>query len=56
MAKVEKKDSALTIRLKPSVRALAEKRAREVDRSLASYIAQLIIADDADKKSRQSRG
>jgi hypothetical protein len=34
------------------VRALAEKRAREEDRSLASYISRLIEADDADKKRR----
>jgi predicted HicB family RNase H-like nuclease len=37
-------------RLRPSVRALAEKRAAEQDRSLASYISQLIVADDAEKK------
>jgi hypothetical protein len=33
------------------VRALAERRAKEEDRSLASYIARLIEAD-ADKKKR----
>ena len=33
------------IRLRPSVRALAEKRAAEEDRSLASYISRLIEAD-----------
>ena len=42
---VEKKDAALTIRLKPSVRAMAERRAYEEDRTLSSYIASLIIAD-----------
>jgi hypothetical protein len=33
-------------------RALAEKRAAEQDRSLASYIAQLILADATKKKPR----
>jgi hypothetical protein len=35
------------------VRALAEKRAAEQDRSLANYISQLIVADDAEKKGRR---
>ena len=44
------KEAAFTIRLLPSVRAMAERRAREEDRSLANYIEQLIVAD-AEKKS-----
>jgi hypothetical protein len=35
------------------VQALAEKRVREEDRSLASYISRLIEADDAEKKKRR---
>jgi hypothetical protein len=41
----EKKSATLTIRLRPSVRAMAETRAREQNRGLASYIAQLIVGD-----------
>jgi predicted HicB family RNase H-like nuclease len=41
----EKKCAALTIRLRPSVRAMAEKRAAEEDQSLANYISQLIVSD-----------
>src|SRR4029450_828272 len=37
----EKKSAVLTIRFRPSVRAMAEKRAREQDRSLASYIGAI---------------
>jgi hypothetical protein len=43
--KRERKASNLTIRLKPSLRAMAEKRAAEGGRSLASDISQLIVAD-----------
>ena len=39
------KASNLIIPLKPSVRAMAEKRAAEEDRSLATYISRLIVAD-----------
>ena len=54
--KREPKASNLTIRLKPSVRAMAEKRAAEEGRSLASYISQLLVADaKAYENDRQKR-
>ena len=49
--KREPKASNLTIRLKPSVRTMAEKRAAEEGRSLASYISQLLVADATATKT-----
>ena len=46
MKPVEKKAASLSIRLKPSVRAMAETRARQEDRSISSYIERLIVADN----------
>ena len=55
--KREPKASNLTIRLKPSVRAMAEKRAAEEGRSLASYISQLLVADaKAYENDRRKKG
>ena len=45
----ETKDVLLTIRIRPSTKAMAEKRAREDERSLASYI-ELLIRKDAEVK------
>lgn len=44
---VETKTETLTVRLKPTVKATAERRAKEDGRSLANYLAVLIERDDA---------
>jgi predicted HicB family RNase H-like nuclease len=55
--KREPKASNLMIPLKPSVRAMAEKRAAEEGRSLATYISQLIVADSKTNGSdRRKKG
>jgi predicted HicB family RNase H-like nuclease len=55
--KREPKASNLMIPLKPSVRAMAEKRAAEEGRSLATYISQLIVADSkASGSDRRKKG
>jgi predicted HicB family RNase H-like nuclease len=41
----ELKDVTLTIRIKPSVKAMAIKRAAAEGRSLANYLEQLIMRD-----------
>jgi predicted HicB family RNase H-like nuclease len=53
--KREPKASNLTIRLKPSLRAMAEKRAAEEGRSLASDISQLIVAERQGLRKRQAK-
>jgi hypothetical protein len=51
------KASNLMIALKPSVRAMAEKRAAEENRPLATYISQLIVADaKANGSDRRKKG
>jgi hypothetical protein len=47
----EKRDVAVTIRMRASVKAMAEKRAKQEDRSFANYIERLILAD-AEKAKR----
>jgi predicted HicB family RNase H-like nuclease len=46
MAK-EPKSAALNLRVRPSIKALAQARADALDRSLASYIEQLVLRDAA---------
>jgi hypothetical protein len=41
----EKRDVAVTIRMRASVKAMAEKLAKQEDSSFANYIERLIIAD-----------
>jgi predicted HicB family RNase H-like nuclease len=41
----ETKDATLTIRIKPSIKAKAVKRAHQEGRSLANYIERLIEQD-----------
>jgi predicted HicB family RNase H-like nuclease len=41
----ETKDATLTIRIKPSIKAKAVKRAAQEGRSLANYIERLIEQD-----------
>ena len=48
----ETKSVSLTIRVTPSVKAIAEKRAEQDGRSLANYLARL-IEEDADKAKRR---
>jgi predicted HicB family RNase H-like nuclease len=45
----ETKSAVLTIRIRPSIKAKAAKRAVEEDRSLANYIEQLILQDTKRK-------
>jgi predicted HicB family RNase H-like nuclease len=45
----EKKEITLTLRVRPSVKEKAVKRAREEDRSLAAYIEWLILQDTKRK-------
>jgi uncharacterized protein (DUF1778 family) len=47
----EQKTTTLLIRMKPSVKALVERRARQENRSLANFIEQLIVADAKRKSS-----
>ena len=57
IASSQPKASNLMIPLKPSVRAMAEKRAAEGNRSLATYISQLIVADaKANESDRRKKG
>ena len=59
MAVIKREPKAwnLMIPLKPSVRAMAEKRAAEEDWSLATYISQLIVADaKASGSDRRKKG
>ena len=41
----ELKTVMMTIRVKPSVKRAAERRAKEEGRSMANYIERLIVAD-----------
>ena len=43
--KPEGKTVALALRIRPSVKAAAVKRAKAEDRSLANYVERLIVAD-----------
>jgi predicted HicB family RNase H-like nuclease len=47
----EQKTTTLLIRMKPSVKALVERRAQQENRSLANFIEQLIVADAKRKSS-----
>jgi predicted HicB family RNase H-like nuclease len=47
----EQKTTTLLIRMKPRVKALVERRARQENRSLANFIEQLIVADAKRKSS-----
>ena len=44
MAK-EGKTAAMNLRVRPAVKAMAQARADAMDRSLASYIEQLVLRD-----------
>lgn len=50
--KPENKSVSLTIRVTPSIKAMAEKRAEQEGRSLANYLARL-IEDDAEGKAKR---
>lgn len=50
--KPENKSVSLTIRVTPSIKAMAEKRAEQEGRSLANYLARL-IEEDADNAKRR---
>jgi predicted HicB family RNase H-like nuclease len=52
MPSVEKKTSALSVRLRPSIKAKLVKFAEQDGRSLANYIERLIEAD-AEKRARK---
>jgi predicted HicB family RNase H-like nuclease len=43
--KSQGKTATLSLRIRPSVKAAAVKRAKAEDRSLANYLEQLIVAD-----------
>jgi predicted HicB family RNase H-like nuclease len=43
--KVETKSATLMLRIRPSIKAMAGRRAAQQDRSLASYIEKLIARD-----------
>ena len=47
----ELKTSMILVRVKPSVRAAADRRAKEEGRSLANYIERLIVADAKQTKA-----
>jgi predicted HicB family RNase H-like nuclease len=51
-AKPEGKTVALALRIRPSVKAAAVKRAKTEDRSLANYVERLIVADAKKAKRR----
>jgi predicted HicB family RNase H-like nuclease len=51
--KPERKTAAIALRIRPSVKRLAEKRAKAADRSLANFVEQLIVADA--KRGRKIR-
>jgi hypothetical protein len=38
----------LSLRVKPSIKKMAERRAHECDRSLASYISRLVERDEQE--------
>lgn len=46
----ERHDLAVTVRMRPSVKAMADKRAKEEQRSFANYLETLILADAERKK------
>jgi uncharacterized protein (DUF1778 family) len=50
-APVEKHDAAVTIRMRASVKAMAEKGAKAEGRSFANYVERLII--EADEKTKR---
>jgi predicted HicB family RNase H-like nuclease len=50
--KSERKTATLVLRIRPSVKAAAMKRAKGEDRSLANYLERLIIADSEKRKRR----
>ncbi|MGA7387169.1 MAG: hypothetical protein WA322_26705 [Pseudolabrys sp.] len=50
--KPEGKTVALALRIRPSVKAAAVKRAKTEDRSLANYVERLIVADAKKAKRR----
>lgn len=50
----EGKTATLVLRIRPSVKAAAMKRAKAEDRSLANYVERLIIAD-AEKAGGKKR-
>jgi predicted HicB family RNase H-like nuclease len=52
MAPVEKRDVAVALRMRASVKATAVKRAKQEGRSLANYIERLIIADSEKATKR----
>ena len=45
MGKSQTKSATITLRLKPSTKRLAEKRAKQQGRSVSNYIERLIEAD-----------
>jgi predicted HicB family RNase H-like nuclease len=45
MTEEERKEATIIIRVKPSVKALAVKRAKQESRSLANYLERLIEQD-----------
>lgn len=54
MAK-EQKDAVMNLRVRPSVKKLAFARATAVDRSLASYIEQLVMRDADQARADQRK-
>jgi predicted HicB family RNase H-like nuclease len=50
MAEEEKKEASITIRVRPSIKAIAVRRAAEESRSLANYIERLIEKDARGRK------
>jgi len=51
--KAESKEVSITFRIKPAIRAIAHRRAKQVGRSLANYIEHLILADAEQFLSKQ---
>jgi len=54
MAK-EGKTAAMNLRVRPAVKAMAQARADAMDRSLASYIEQLVLKDADQARDDSSK-